>query len=234
MIDFHSHILPGIDDGSQDLETSLLILEEEKKQGIDKIILTPHFYPGRTNLNEFHEKKKRAYEQLMTTSESKSFPTLVFGSEVALTYDVPKLENLESLCIEGTNLILIELPYQTYNEWVLNSLFEISARGLTPVIAHFERFISFDFFKALYEKILDMNYNIQINATFAFSRQETKFLKNLLKKGVVPVLGSDVHNTDSRFVHLLEAREKIKKKFGDKILTEIDQKPYSLLEEHSI
>ncbi len=234
MLDFHSHILPEIDDGARDVETSLELIEEEKKQGVDTIILTPHFYPDRNNVSNFLKDRKNSYEKLIRHSTGKELPEFILGAEVALTYDTPKIPDLEKLCIEGTDLILIELPYHTYNEWVLNSLFEISARGLCPVIAHFERFVTFDFFKALYEKILAMNFDIQINSTFIFNKDEIKFLKNLLKKGVVPVLGSDVHNKDTRFIHLEEARNKIKKKFKEDTLLKIDNKPYVMLEEHKI
>lgn len=232
MIDFHSHILPGIDDGSPDIETSLLLLEEEKKQGVDTIVFTPHFYPDRNTIDDFLRKRDEAFIKLQSAEGNENFPKFIPGAEVALTYEVPKLPDLEKLCICGTNLILIELPYHTYNEWVLNALFEISARGLHPVIAHFERFVTFEFFKALYEKILAMNFDIQINASFIFSRKEMKFLKTLIKQGYIPVLGSDVHNTTSRFIHLEEARKVVKKKFKDEILQKINNKPYELLEKH--
>ena len=153
MIDFHSHILPGIDDGAQDIETSLALIEEEKKQGVSTIVLTPHFYPDRNTPDNFLKEREEAYRKLTSHPESSTFPNFIKGAEVALTYELPKLEGLEKLCIEGTNLILIELPYHTYNEWVLNALFGISARGLVPIIAHFERFVSFEFFKAFYKLI---------------------------------------------------------------------------------
>ncbi len=232
MIDFHSHILPGVDDGARDVETSLALLTEEKKQGVDTVILTPHFYPATDNISNFIEITNKAYNFLSSSIDNISFPNIILGAEVALSYNLPKLTNIEKLCIQGTDLILVELPYKTYNEWILDSLFELSARGLTPVIAHFERYIKYDFFKTLYEKILAMNFDIQINSTFIFDKDERKFFKSLLKQNIVPILGSDTHNLENRFIHLKHANHYIKKKYKDNILNKINNKPYELLKLH--
>ena len=79
MIDFHSHILPAIDDGSQDIITSLKMIEELSLNGIDTIILTPHFYPHKISLEKFLNNRETAFEKLISVTETKV--KLILASE---------------------------------------------------------------------------------------------------------------------------------------------------------
>ena len=66
MIDFHTHILPGIDDGSRNSEESIQMLNLEQEQGITKIVFTPHFYANRNSVERFLKRREASYERLLS------------------------------------------------------------------------------------------------------------------------------------------------------------------------
>ena len=101
-IEFHCHILPGFDDGSENVEMSLEMLRRERAQGIDRVILTSHFYRQREELDHFLRRRQKAYEFLCAAMAED-------GAEVAMTKEL-LYEDLKLLCVQGTRTLLLELP----------------------------------------------------------------------------------------------------------------------------
>lgn len=236
MIDFHCHILPGIDDGAADPLTSYRIINNGKEQGITKFIFTPHFYSSDSDIETFIEKRHNALFNLKQfyKDSGEDFPDYLLGAEVALTPETDSLENIEKLCISGTNLILVEFPYSMCGDWVKTCILNIMYnRGLTPVIAHIERYISFHGYKGIINDVLEENIPIQINGSAFLSFRTQRFVKKIYKKGTTLLLGSDTHNLTTRRYNLtseLKRAGKISKDF----IAELEKNAVFCLEEYKI
>lgn len=216
MIDFHTHILPGIDDGSRDTAMTKTMLHMEKKQGVNHIVATPHFYASRASIDRFLEKRTRAYDKVCQRiyEEEKDLPDLRLGAEV---YYFPGMgrADLSSLCIEGTNLILVEMPFaQWTNEMAEEISRIIKGQNLKVILAHLERFYRFQKKKDAWNRILAMPVIIQINAECMEGFFNRRFATSVIKGGAPVILGSDCHNTSTRPPNLDRGYELLQKKLG--------------------
>ena len=121
VIDFHSHILPGIDDGSKSIEMSIEMLHMAKEQRVDIMVATPHFYASRHRVEDFLRKRNHAYEHLKDKLPE-GVPELKLGAEVAYFSGISKADRLDDLTVEGTNLILLELPFVAWTDTVIHEV----------------------------------------------------------------------------------------------------------------
>lgn len=195
-IDFHSHILPGIDDGSKDPKMSADMLKMLYNQGIRRSIMTPHFYGRRHSPEDFYEIRQEAYERLMNVYDPDCMPKLCLGAEIAITphsadWDISKLK------IEGTDIILLEMP-DMYEDWIDSVIYEYSHMGYKIMIAHLDRVIEM-YRKDGYRRIMnDRNIIYQINNESLGSHKIKKILACSDKDRMNFVLGSDAHNLNNR------------------------------------
>ena len=231
MVDFHSHILPGIDDGAVDVETSAKMLELSKSQGVNTIVATPHFYAHKQSLSEFLKTRQRSYENVMeyAASENLDIPDIILGAEVLFVEELFK-KDIKKLCIGNTNTILIELPFTYFNEWIYNEIYNISMRyELDIVLAHIERYIKkrSDFSKV--KPFFEMDTYIQVNADSFIDRRYKKTVKKIMKDYRIDILGSDSHNLDSRVSHMDKANAYIAKKYGDQTMMRMMKNAYNIL-----
>ena len=235
MIDFHSHILPGIDDGASNIEESLKMLSSLKEQGVTTVVATPHFL-GDRSIKGFLEKRDNAYSTLKSEIESRGIecPEIILGAEVALNERLLKHENLERLCIGDTRIIMIEMPYCFWDPYLYQMLFVISAQvGLRIMIAHAERYFSLFGKNEKLFKLMDMQPVFQINTTSLDFRKGRKFIKLLDKLDSQFVLGSDCHNLNLRKPLYSQPLEFLVKKFGKEYLDEINSFSSALLSGNS-
>lgn len=195
--DYHSHILPGIDDGSKSAEESVQMLEKLSEQGLERVVATPHFYAHREESAEsFIEKRKSAYEKLCR----KNIPVkeIHLGAEILMESGISECEGIEKLAIEGTNLILLEPPYYDCPKNLTDEIYSISYDyKLKPVIAHIHRYIGL-YEKSEIEELLKIDAIFQINNQAFRNFREKHFVKSLIKEGYPIVFGSDCHNMTSR------------------------------------
>lgn len=232
MIDFHSHILPGIDDGSKSPEMSMEIINNGLNEGVNKFIFTPHFYDHLQSYEDFIINRKKALISLKNFYEDKgvTMPEFLIGAEVALSENTAFSDHLKHLCIEGTELLLLEIPYSHYVNWVPKAIYTIMyEKNVTPIIAHLDRYIDSRGHKQIIEDIVKMDIPIQINASAFLNRKTRKFIKVLLENGNTIVLGSDVHNLTTRPYEVEKAREVGLKKFKYDIYNDISEKGEALL-----
>lgn len=187
-VDFHSHILPCADHGSESLEMSLAQLHNALKAGVDTIVATPHFYANEDTVEQFLLRREKAYNELVSAGTYGI--DIVKAAEVRLVTGIETLDGLEKLCIEGTNYILIEFPNEPWPCGILDSVAEIvRVRRLRPICAHIDRYSHLG-----REKILRLNVDVQINASaFLDSRRYRKYYLSLVADDSVHVLGSDTH-----------------------------------------
>ena len=142
LIDFHTHILPAIDDGSKTLEQSLEMLKDLKSQGVETVVLTPHYFHDEQSLDEFLEKRDKKYEELKKAAKGDQYPKLRIGAEVMLDYSLANSKDIDRLCIEGTNFLLLEMPYTLWSSNHMDCINQILAEyNIVPVIAHIDRYL---------------------------------------------------------------------------------------------
>lgn len=233
MTDFHSHILPSLDDGSKSPEMSVEMIKIGINQGVNKFIFTPHFYSDNTSYQDFIISRKKAIIELSSHCQQSEFemPEFLVGAEVALTDKTCSLENLDKLCIEGTELLLLELPYSPFVNWAPKAIYNIMyERNITPVMAHLDRYISSRAHKPVIEEILKMDIPIQINASAFLDRKARKFIKKLIGNANMVVLGSDVHNLKTRPYEFDKAKELASKKFKTDVWTMFENNGENILD----
>ncbi|MBQ9518697.1 MAG: capsular polysaccharide biosynthesis protein [Firmicutes bacterium] len=232
MIDFHSHILPRIDDGSKSSEMSVQMLEASYAYGVDTMVATPHFYITHNTAENFEKKRSESYEALKVriAEYDKPLPDIILGAEVYYFRGISKYDFLDKLKIGNTNYLLLEMPFECWNERVLREVSEITEEtGLIPVIAHIDRYIDLQKGTDNIDRLVSMDIPIQMNADYIngfFTR--SKAIK-LIKNGVVTLLGSDCHNMDSRRPNLGQALDILTKKCGADTVDTITSESRKLL-----
>ncbi|MBQ6250267.1 MAG: capsular polysaccharide biosynthesis protein [Ruminococcus sp.] len=196
MIEYHCHILPGIDDGAKDAETSLAMIEMMKEQGIERIAATPHFYAHREkSVADFMKKRQAAFDKIR---DKAAVSDIRLGAEVSIEHGISELPDIEKLAIEGTRMILLELPYRAYAKWMSEEIYNIGAEyKLKVILAHVHRYLEY-YSKAELEEILSSNSVMQINNEAFSGWKEKRLAKKVIASGKEFVFGSDAHNLGER------------------------------------
>lgn len=202
----HSHILPGMDDGSADVEMSLNMLRTAGRQGVERIVLTSHYYPVES-VADFLERRNRAAALLRSAmhASGEAFPELFLGAEVAYRPGIGYEEDLQKLCIGESEFLLLELPFAPWGSEVLRDIRNmVCARGITPILAHLERYLRMQKKKMLTE-VLQQGVLVQLNGETLLERRTRSTALKMIKKGTVHLLGSDCHNMSTRVPNLGQA-----------------------------
>lgn len=197
-IDFHTHILPKADHGSDSLERSLGQLKKAAAAGIETVVATPHFYPDKQQLDEFIRGRDASYDILR---EKTNFPRIVKATEVAISPGLEKLPELGRLCVGDTDLILLELPNSVWNNWIYDAIFEIKARRrLRPVIAHIDRYS-----RDAVKRLTELDLLLQVNAEGLISFGKRAYLMRMFSEGKAHLLGSDAHGEAEEYKAFVKA-----------------------------
>ncbi|MBR3561741.1 MAG: capsular polysaccharide biosynthesis protein [Oscillospiraceae bacterium] len=207
MVDIHSHILPKMDDGSRSCEESIRMLAASAEQGVDVIAATSHFYPTENSPEEFLHRRRASYDRLCEAmkADGRAFPRIVLGAEVYYFEGISSAENVELLRIEGTPLLLLEMPFSPWTSRMVDEIKRLHERqGITVLMAHVERYERWqkeDVWDDLSEHGILMQHNAE---HFLSWRTKRKALRHL-HTGRVRFIGSDCHNMTSRPPRLGEA-----------------------------
>ena len=233
VIDFHSHILPGIDDGSRNVETSIGMLRMCKEHGVDTMIATPHFYADSNTVERFIDSRQKAYDKVM--AENMDIPQIIMGAEVAFFAGISRAEKTDALKVEETDIMLLEMPFVTWSDSVVQEVRDlIEKRHFHIILAHIERFLQIPGNKPYVRQILELPVTVQVNAeTLLDFRQKGKMLK-MFEKGQAHIIGSDRHGMHHRVPNLWLGREVLEKKLGHEFLENMDSYGTKLLKEHQI
>ncbi len=231
VVDFHTHILPGVDDGSHSPEESVAMLQMEAAQGVGCVIATPHFYPRHDRLDRFLERRLQA-EQIMR-KELKSHPELPqihVGAEVHFFRGICDCDEISQLTVDGGKYILIEMPHPPWSEELYRELERIcSDRKLIPIIAHIDRYISRFHTFNIPKRLAELPVLVQANGEFFLNKRTASMAMHMLKNGNIQLLGSDCHNTDSRKPNLAEAVALIEKRLGETATARINSYEQAVL-----
>ncbi len=208
-VDFHAHILPGIDDGSPTPEESIEMIRLEQAAGVNKIILTPHFYPQQMFPSEFIEKRQEALDRLLSAIPADmNIPQLIPGAEVLFMPGMSQWEQLDSLTIANTKYIMIEMPFSKWND---SAFFELKLihdkRGLKPIIAHIERYLPVCFTHSFLKRISELPVLLQSNCEFIADQRTRRTALKLVKAKKIQLIGTDCHSAGWRAPNIAEARE---------------------------
>lgn len=219
MIDFHSHILPDMDDGARDIKQSCRMLERMISQGVDAVVATPHYYRKENTPQEFINRRKAAFDTLCAKMPGK-MPHILLGAEVAYFPGIGACEDLEMLCIEGTRTLLLEMPFCPWNQAILNDISALTEK-YTVVLAHIERYW-FMQRKKVCRQILHSSCCLQINAIGLCIWPLSAVERSCLRRGTVQVIGSDCHGPFFRPPCMGYAWNRIKKYLGEGKVQELD------------
>ena len=200
MIDFHTHILPEVDDGSSSVEESIEMIRSEVDHGVDTIFLTPHFCALNQYPEQFLARRTHAKELLdEALAKESTTPKLILGAEILYCRGMSKWDELPQLAIGDTGYILIEMQGSKFPETVFNELaFIYSQRKLVPIIAHIERCFRPFYTRKLLERLEKMPVLLQMNGSYIIDQHTRKHAIRLLKERKVHLIGSDCHSSTWR------------------------------------
>ncbi|MCM1133416.1 MAG: capsular polysaccharide biosynthesis protein [Ruminococcus flavefaciens] len=217
--DYHCHILPAMDDGAEDCETSGKMLDMMSRQGIENIVLTPHFYMHKEkSVDGFLQRREASFANIKDRKFS-----FYQGAEVAVERGLCELPGIEKLAVQGTDLILLELPFSNIGRWVNDEIHNIACEtGLKPVLAHIHRYTDI-FSKADLNRLIDSNVIMQVNTELLRTFGGRIFMNKLIKSGSEIVFGSDAHNLSDRKPDYTPL-----KKLKDELLVQSDE----ILQQH--
>lgn len=217
MVDFHTHILPGVDDGSGSIAESMQMLRVSRAQGVSHVVATPHFYPDRINLQAFLRRREQAEAVLRTAMAAEpGLPELIVGAEVHFFRGMSQSDALQALTVGTYPLLLVEMPLCRWTDAMYRELEDISRnQGITPVIAHIERYLGGFSGRSLLRKVQALPVLVQASGDFFLSRGTESLAMGMLKAGGIHLLGSDCHNMKTRKPNLGAAAERIAARLGN-------------------
>ena len=234
MTDLHTHILPGMDDGAKTPEISLEMLRMERDQGVDTVVLTPHFYRDREWPGSFLKRRSAAAERLRAALEAlgderSTLPRLELGAEVAWVPNLADMPELPQLCMGQSRYLLLELPFYPWNEQMIHQIYDLMGRtGVTPVVAHIERYVKIQ--KPAYlAEVLSLGVPVQVSGEpLLHALQQGRALK-LLRKHQAQLIASDCHDTVRRPPNLGPAMDAVRRKLGEARASEVKDSGRMLL-----
>lgn len=201
-LDYHAHILPGCDHGSDGLKTSLKQVAMARSAGIKTICATPHFYPHRETVASFLKRRQDTYEQLRTGLASDD-PCVLLGAEVLICDGMERLDGLHSLCRQDTDELLLEMPFYRWPESIWDTLFQLRERkDIRLVIAHADRYPAEDIERLLQDGIL-----LQLNVDGLRKPLHRKRYLSWIENGYVLYLGSDIHGLDTGYREWIKCKK---------------------------
>lgn len=228
MIDWHSHILPAMDDGSRDVAESISMMEAQASQGVDTVIATPHFYANDESVEDFVNRRNAALA-ILQAQLPEGAPKILPGAEVRYYQGISHMEDLKALRIEGSKLLLLEMPMSVWTEYMVRELIELSGkRSIQIVLAHVERYFRWQK-PTVWNRLLESGILMQANTTFFTTLATKRRALSLLQEGAIHLIGSDCHNLTSRPPQLGKAFELIQRKLGDDYIRQINEFGTALL-----
>lgn len=222
MIDFHSHIIPKIDDGSRSVEMSVEMLHLSFSQGVTDIVATPHFYINNNDADRFLKIRSHCLKKLEPVLDDK-MPNIYLGSEVYFFNGMSTYEGLDRLTINNSRYLLLEMPFVKWTRSIIDEVDNlIHQRGFKIIIAHIERYIDFQKGTDNISELLSLNPLVQMNGEYINGFFTKKKALNFINNGVVQLIGSDCHNLDSRKPNLDKAYAIIENKLGTDAVNKIN------------
>lgn len=194
MIDIHCHILPGVDDGAKDLSEAKAMLTAQQAAGIDRLFVTPHFYPEEMTMDDFLTARENAWAQLGTLEE---LPQIRLGAEVRYCRQLLDLD-LKKVTLGDSDYLLLELPVRSYPAFAVQIVEALQGAGIIPIFAHVERCAYFREDPQLLKRLVNLGALAQVSAVSLIDRKDQNFAWACLKHNLAQLIASDAHNMTGR------------------------------------
>lgn len=218
MIDFHSHILPQIDDGSKSFEETIRMLEEARDVGFQKIISTSHY------MEKYYEVDEEQRFQLLKQINFQDIE-LYLGSEIYVTNEIVQLLNdKKASTINNSRYVLYELPMHSKNMNDKEIIYRLVENGYIPIIAHPERYSYVQEDIEYVDELAEMGALFQSNygsIIGMYGEKAKKTVKKLLKQNLIHFLGSDVHRAEQIYPKIPKIMKKLSKIVSQEKLEEL-------------
>lgn len=233
-IDIHSHILPGIDDGAKDQKEALEMLKVAASDGIEEMIVTPHFHYRRGHATP--EQIRSAVLELQYRMNEEKIPIkLHVGNKLHYSHDL--LESVkagDALTLADSDYVLLEFSPETEQKKIQNAVYQFLCEGYLPIIAHIERYQAFLKSDDFTVDVSDMGAYFQINAGSLSGDagwRIKRFVRKMIRNGLIQFVATDAHDLMKRPAQFGNAAKWIEKKTGESSLQELIQRnPQKILE----
>jgi tyrosine-protein phosphatase YwqE len=205
--DFHAHVLPGCDHGSDSLDVSRRQLQMAHDAGVKHICATPHFYPQNENVDSFLTRRQKTYGALRPYLVETGMQ-LSLGAEVLICEGMENMPDLAKLCREGTDELLLEMPFYAWSSEIVRALYGILEReDITVVTAHVDRYPAENI-----EKLGMAGVHMQVNAdAIACHPLRKRQYLTWVKNGWIRYLGSDIHMLGDNYKYWVKASKAIRR-----------------------
>ena len=226
MIDFHTHILPNIDDGSKSVEETFNLIKEAEKAGFDTIISTSHYME---DYYEVENRERKAWIDALNQKlqEQNININLCLGNEIYITDNIIKLlEEEKAATINNTSYVLFEMPLNAKPLNLYDVVFEMLRCKLVPVLAHPERYSFVQKDPELIYDLIEKGVLMQSNfGSFIglYGSKAQSIAKDLLLKDMVHFLGTDVHRQNTVYPKVPEILIELEKLVGKEKIEELTE-----------
>lgn len=206
-IDFHAHVLPGMDHGCQDVNMALEQLRRAADAGVDTVVATPHFYAHTESVEHFLERRRSSVEELKKAMHMKTgLPSVLVGAEVLICPGLEHMEKLKELCLEGTDVLLLEMPFaERWENELIDTAVHIKESGICVVLAHAERYRL-----SQVHKLTEQGFPLQLNVSAMAGGSHFFRAVRCLQERYVVALGSDIHGLSDNY----DKFKKVMKHYG--------------------
>lgn len=218
MIDLHTHILPGVDDGAQTLDEALAMAQTAWRDGITTIVATPHRSPW-SYCSDRADAERRLAEVCAALLQEGLETRLLLGSEAFVAPNlVEQVREGLALTINGGRFLLVEWPYDQFPTFSEQVIFDLQVRGIHPIIAHAERYRFVRRDPNSLARLIERGVLVQVTAGSLLGElgPEIQHLSEILVAcGLAQVIASDSHGVDRRAPILSQARDRVARLIGE-------------------
>ena len=238
MIDFHNHVLANVDDGPKSLDESIDMLKTAAKQGITDIINTVHFqHPKMQNKNVEYEYLKSKVSELQLILDREKIKIIIhLSAEVFYLPNLLEISTNPLTTIGSGKYMLIEFKTNIFPTDFENQFYELQSNGITPIIAHPERYKFIQKEVNILKIWIERDYVIQIDAGSIlgqFGKNIQKVALEMIKNGFIHLIGSDAHNNKNRNFCIKEAYEQLDK-YDKKVVEKLKNNTINILKGRKI
>ena len=240
MIDLHSHILPGIDDGAKSTEESLEMARMAERDGIEKMVATPHLFRGDFIYEDSGIIEKKREELSQALKENNIQVQIFTGAEVHISHNLIDeiRKNRENLVLNNSSYMFVEFPSDHVFSGVKALFFELMSEEITPIISHPERNSVFRYSPSLLYELIQMGGLAQVNSgSFSglYGRRSEEAVLHFLELNLIHFIASDCHNTRSIVPRLSEAVREAEMILGkEKAHALVKDNPQAVLDDEEI
>jgi protein-tyrosine phosphatase len=234
LIDLHCHLIPGIDDGPPDVETSLAMARMAVADGITVTACTPHILPGL--YNNTGPQIRQALENFRTALARAEIPLrLCTGADVHVSPDLRDgLKSGRVLTLNDTRYFLFEPPHHVPSPLLEAHAFGLQAAGYVPILTHPERLSWIESYYAIFERMAERGVWMQLTAgslVGRFGRRPRYWAERMLDEGLCHIIATDAHDLLKRMPLLSEARDAAARRVGDEeAMNLVETRPQGVLD----